>query len=119
MRNRIHGASWVEGLSTLPRECADETPLPPPGQDAVGKPTSGLHSHQACTLRNHWRHAWFSDESRFLLQPTEEDGFTDGVVSDMRLRAWMRRLLMTVVASLFGEPSATQAGVSWFESKAT
>ena len=50
---------------------------------------------------------------------TEEDGFTDGVVSDMRLRAWMRRLLMTVVASLFGEPSATQAGVSWFESKAT
>ena len=38
---------------------------------------------------------------------TEEDGFTDGVVSDMRLRAWMRRLLMAVVASLFGEPSAT------------
>ena len=50
---------------------------------------------------------------------TEEDGFTDGVVSDMRLLAWMRRLLMAVVASLFGEPSATQAGVSWFESKAT
>ena len=50
---------------------------------------------------------------------TEEDGFTDGVVSDMRLRAWMRRLLMAVVASLFGEPSATQSGVSWFESKAT
>ena len=49
---------------------------------------------------------------------TEEDGFTDGVVSDMRLRAWMRHLLMAVVASLFGEPSATQA-VSWFESKAT
>ena len=48
---------------------------------------------------------------------TEEDRFTDGVVSDMRLRAWMRRLLMA--ASLFGEPSATQAGVSWFESKAT
>ena len=50
---------------------------------------------------------------------TEEDGFTDGGVGDMRLRAWMRRLLMAVVASLFGEPSATQAGVSWFESKAT
>ena len=49
----------------------------------------------------------------------EEDGFTDGVVSDMRLRAGMRRLLMAVVVSLFGEPSATQAGVSWFESKAT
>ena len=32
---------------------------------------------------------------------TEEDGFTDGVVSDMRLRAWMRRLLMAVMASLF------------------
>ena len=43
---------------------------------------------------------------------TEEDGFTDGVVSDMRLRAWMRCLLMA-------EPSATQAGVSWFESKTT
>ena len=50
---------------------------------------------------------------------TDEDGFTDGVVSDMRLRAWMRRLLMAMVASLFGEPSATQAGVIWFESKAT
>ena len=50
---------------------------------------------------------------------TEEYGFTDGVVSDMRLRAWMRRLLMAVVASLFGESSATQAGVRWFESKAT
>ena len=46
---------------------------------------------------------------------TEEDGFTEGVVSDMRLRAWMRRLLMAVVASLFGEPSTTQAGVSWFQ----
>ena len=26
------------------------------------------NQHQAWTLRNHWRHAWFSDESRFLLQ---------------------------------------------------
>ena len=26
------------------------------------------NQHQACTLRNHWRHVWFSDESRFLLQ---------------------------------------------------
>ena len=42
-RNRIHG-SWVEGLSTLSRECADETP--PPGQDAVDKPTSGLDSQE-------------------------------------------------------------------------
>ena len=39
-----YSRSWVEGLSTLPRECADETP--PPGQDAVGKPTSGLDSQE-------------------------------------------------------------------------
>ena len=26
------------------------------------------NQHQAWTLRNHWRHVWFSDESRFLLQ---------------------------------------------------
>ena len=26
------------------------------------------NQHQALTLRNHWRHVWFSDESRFLLQ---------------------------------------------------
>ena len=25
------------------------------------------NQHQAWTLRNHWRHVWFSDESRFLL----------------------------------------------------
>ena len=40
-----YSRSWVEGLSTLPRECADETP--PPGQDAVGKATSGLGSQEA------------------------------------------------------------------------
>ena len=39
-----YSRSWVEGLSTLPRECADEAP--PPGQDAVGKPTSGLDSQE-------------------------------------------------------------------------
>ena len=27
-----------------------------------------VNQHQAWTLRNHWRHVWFSDESRFLLQ---------------------------------------------------
>ena len=26
------------------------------------------NQHQDWTLRNHWRHVWFSDESRFLLQ---------------------------------------------------
>ena len=26
------------------------------------------NQHQAWTLRNHWRHVWISDESRFLLQ---------------------------------------------------
>ena len=26
------------------------------------------NQHQAWTLRNHWPHVWFSDESRFLLQ---------------------------------------------------
>ena len=39
-----YSRSWVEGLSTLPRKCADETP--PPGQDAVGKPPSGLDSQE-------------------------------------------------------------------------
>ena len=43
VRNRIHGAG-LRAVLTLPRECADETP--PPGQDAVGKPTSGLGSQE-------------------------------------------------------------------------
>ena len=43
-RQKPYSRSWVEGLLTLPRECADETP--PPGQDAVGKPTSGLDSQE-------------------------------------------------------------------------
>ena len=49
-----YSRSWVEGLSTLPRECADETP--PPGQDAVGKPTSGLDSQEPlATCLVEWR----------------------------------------------------------------
>ena len=38
------------------------------------------NQHQAWTLRNHWRHVWFSDESRFLLQ--RHDG---------RRRVYLRR----------------------------
>ena len=33
--------------------------------------------HQAWTLRNRWRHVWFSDESRFLLQ--SHDGRSTGL----------------------------------------
>ena len=49
-----YSRSWVGGLSTLPREYADETP--PPGQDAVGKPTSGLDSQEPmATCLVQWR----------------------------------------------------------------
>ena len=55
-----YSRSSVEGLSTLPRECADETPAP--GQDAVGKPTSDLDSQEPlATFLVQW-------QSRFLLQ---------------------------------------------------
>ena len=78
------------------------------------------NQHQAWILRNHWdMFGSVTSLDSCCSATTEEDGFTDGVVSDMRLPAWMRRLLMAVVALLFGESSTTQAGVRWFESKAT
>ena len=59
VRNRIHGAGlrayrYYQG-NVLTRRHRQARML-------------WANQHQAWTLRNHWRHVWFSDESRFLLQ---------------------------------------------------
>ena len=78
------------------------------------------NQHQAWTLRNHWRHVWFRDESRFLLQ--RHDG-----------RRWLyRRHGERYAAPCVDEaPAYGGGGVTvwgaisntsrshWFESKAT
>ena len=60
VRNRIHGA----GLRAY---------LPYQGNVLTRRHRQArmlwANQHQAWTLRNHWRHVWFSDESRILLQP--------------------------------------------------
>ena len=71
VRNRIHGAGlWAyrpyQG-NVLTRRHRQARML-------------WANQHQAWTLRNDWRHVWFSDESRFLLQ--RHDGYAAPCVDE-------------------------------------